>query len=427
MKHRDAEIERLVTGPLVPKDEIQHLAASAVHLKGIVRAGAVWPELECGTSFLHAGPPLGDREPRAAMKGAVMALLLAQGVAGNVNEAHALVDDGALSLRPCHEVSAVGAMAGVVGAATPVVVVEAANGMRGYAPMNEGLGSALRFGDFDPTTIDRLRYLTTVVAPALSRAIQAADPIDVVELQADALRRADEGHNRNVAATSMLATILAPHLIEANDSVQGEAAARELRDNGHFFLAPSMAAAKVLADGLHARGPRGIVTAIASNGHSTGIRVSGTRGWFERPARIEVFQPLHGMDRRDADHPVGDSSVVETIGLGAMALSAAPGLARAMGWSLEQAQAHVGQMYAICETTSPRYTIPTRNFEPAPLGISVAKVLETGILPAFTTGFSHTELGHGRVGFGMVRVDRGAFEDAAAALAGKTVAGVDHA
>jgi hypothetical protein len=417
--HRNsAEIDRVMkTTSVTPVDEIQAIAAQPIHLRGFARAGDIWPQLETELTFLHGGPPLEGVEPRAPMLGALIGLLLAKGHAPEAGAARSMIERGALSLHPCHSFAAVGAMAGVVGAETPMVIVEGCDGQRAYAPMNEGLGTALRFGDFDSATLDRLRFLSRVVVPGLNRAIAAAPEIDIVTLQADALRRADEGHNRNVAATSMLATALVPHIVEENQATDASLILRELRDNGHFFLALSMAAAKAMADTLHAKGPHGIVTAIASNGYSTGIRVSGRSDWFIRPPQVDILHPLNGMRPEDADPPLGDSSVTETVGLGAMSLSAAPGLARAIGWSVAQAQAHVSQMYDICASTSPHFQIPSRDFAPAPLGISVDKVLETGILPAFTCGFSHRELGGGRAGFGMVRVARGAFEDAAAAFA----------
>lgn len=426
MKQPQAEIDRVMfADTAVPLGPLPEIAAQPVYLRGFARAGDIWPDLEAGRTFLHGGPPLNGAEPRAPMVGALVGMLLAQGAAPDPETALRMVRSGALDLNPCHSRGAVGAMAGVVGAATPMVVVETFDGRSAYAPVNEGLGTALRFGDYDRATLDRLLYLGRVVLPALNRAVKQAQPIDIVTLQADAMRRSDEGHNRNVAATSMFATLLAPTVIETNAMRDAIAAMSEIRDNGHFFLALSMAAAKATADTMHARGPRGIVTAISSNGHVTGIRVSGREDWFVRPPQIDVLRPINGAGTADADPPLGDSSVTETVGLGAMSLSAAPGLARALGWTFEQAQEHVSQMYQICETTSPIYQIPCRDFAPAPLGITVAKVLATGILPAFTGGFSHRELGRGRVGFGLVRAAIGAFEDAAKALA-EDDAGAGH-
>jgi hypothetical protein len=416
MTHTDAEIDRSTEVAPVAVDEIQRTVQQPVWLRGFRRAGDIWPELEAGDLFLHAGPPLDGREPRSPMLGAITGLLRQRGVDATVDTVRSMVDAGTITLASCHSHAAVGAMAGIVGANTPMVVVETDDGTRGYAPVNEGLGSALRFGDFDPATMEHLRFLTEVVSPALTRAVEAAPAVNITQTQADATRRGDECHNRNVAASSMFATRMAPSIVETNDTEVARATLQELSLNGHFFLAMSMAASKLTADHLQRRNIPGLVTAIASNGYVTGIRVSGLSEWFSRPVAIDVFRPLAGMTVEDADHPVGDSSVTETTGLGAMIITNAPRLARALGWSIRRARQHVTEMQQICATTRTDIQVPATDFEPGPLGIDVHKVLQTGHLPGFTGGFAHREPGRGRVGFGLVRVDRQAFVDAAIAM-----------
>lgn len=417
MTHTDAEIDRTTEVVVAAQDEIQRTVQQPVWLRGFHRAGDIWPELEADTMFLHAGPPLDGREPRPPMLGAMTGLLRQRGRNVTVDQVRSMVADGSITMASCHSHGAVGAMAGIVGANTPMVVVEAAGGALGYAPLNEGLGSALRFGDFDPGTLGHLRELTEVVSPALTRAVHAAPEINITQMQADASRRGDECHNRNVAASSMFVTRIAPYIVRTSDRKIAEATFAELSANGHFFLAMSMAASKLTADQLQGKNIPGLVTAISSNGHTTGIRVSGLDGWFSHPIDIDVFQPLAGRSIADADHPVGDSSVTETTGLGAMILTNAPRLAKALGWTIERARQHVDEMREICVTTRTDIQVPTEDFEPGPLGIDVHKTLQAGHMPGFSGGFAHRDPGQGRVGFGLVRVDRQAFVNAATALA----------
>jgi hypothetical protein len=279
----------------------------------------------------------------------------------------------------------------------------------------------VRFGDFDDGTIARLRHLAGVVAPALDRALQVADPVDVVQLQADALRRGDECHNRTVAASALLTTRIAAAIVRANDRDAAAATLDALSSNPHWFLSVSMAAAKAAADALHECAPPGIVTGISSNGHGTGIRVSGVSGWFMAPSPQPELRLFDGFRADDVAPPMGDSCNVETNGLGAMAFTAAPGLVRALGWPLARAREHVEALRDICLTSSGVYELPDSDFAGTPLGISVDRVLATGTVPAFTSGFSHKVQGRGRVGFGLARVAIEAFEAAGRALGAREV------
>ena len=61
--------------------------------------------------------------------------------------AQALIGSDRLRLQPCHRLSAVGQMMGVVTPSMPLLVVEnRAHGNRAYYTLNAGLGKALRFG-----------------------------------------------------------------------------------------------------------------------------------------------------------------------------------------------------------------------------------------------------------------------------------------
>src|SRR5260370_1377550 len=77
-----------------------------------------------------------------------------------------------------------------------------------------------------------------------------------------------------------------------------------------------------------------IVTGRSRNGTDFGIRRSGTgSAWFTAPApKVEgVYFPGYGPD--DAGLDMGDSAITETVGLGAFAMAAAPGIAGLVGKS----------------------------------------------------------------------------------------------
>ena len=114
-----------------------------------------------------------------------------------------------------------------------------------FATLNEGLGTVLRFGAYGPEVIDRLRWMSEVLGPVLDAAIQASEPIDVTTLIGQALAMGDEGHNRSVAASALLARRLAPAIAPLDGAVE---VLTFLAGNDHFALNLSMAAAKLCMD-----------------------------------------------------------------------------------------------------------------------------------------------------------------------------------
>jgi hypothetical protein len=89
---------------------------------------------------------------------------------------------------------------------------------RAYATLNEGLGKVLRFGANDDSVMERLRWMARALGPALGRALATSGPIDLKMLTGQALQMGDECHNRNVAATALLARQLAPALVKSTSA-----------------------------------------------------------------------------------------------------------------------------------------------------------------------------------------------------------------
>ena len=84
------------------------------------------------------------------------------------SERQALAASGRIRLQPCHSLSAVGPMTGVITPSMPLMVVEnRAHGNRAYCTLNEGLGKVLRFGANDASVLERLHWLQQTVAPSL--------------------------------------------------------------------------------------------------------------------------------------------------------------------------------------------------------------------------------------------------------------------
>jgi hypothetical protein len=312
-------------------------------------------------------------------------------------------------------------MAGVVSASMPMWIVEdAQSGRRAFCTLNEGLGRVLRYGAYDDDVLRRLQWLGGVLAPVLAAALERQpEPIDLRDTTAQAIQMGDEAHNRNRAATSLLLRELAPALLELEmASKQVADTVRFISGNDHFYLNLSMAAAKVTADAAAGVANSSIVVAMARNGTTFGIRLSGTGDrWFTGPSGIPEGLYLPGFGADDANPDIGDSTITETVGLGGLAMAAAPAIVQFVGGRPEEAVAATLSMYDVTWSESRSYRIPALGFRGTPLGIDAREVVHTGLLPIVNTGIAHRQPGVGQIGAGLVRPPMNVFVEAIAALA----------
>jgi hypothetical protein len=406
-------------------------AATAESARRLTTARALWVDVRPAAEvlgldrgeFLHAGPPVDWAHACGPLRGALLGAMVYEGLADTVEEAETLAAQGAVRLAPCHSRGAVGPMAGVVSASMPMSVFEETEyGGRSYCSLNEGLGKVLRFGAYAPEVIDRLRWMQSVLGPALAAVLRVTGPVDVPMLIAQALQMGDECHNRNRAATSLLVRELAPALLDSGlPSSDAAAVLRFIVGNDHFFLNLSMPASKAAADAARNIPGSALVVAMARNGTELGIQVSGTGDeWFTAPAPMVEGLFLPGFGPEDANPDLGDSTITETAGIGGFAMAAAPAIVRFVGGDVASALANSRRMYEITATEHPLYQIPALGFRGTPAGIDVTKVVRTGVLPIINTGIAGAQPGVGQVGAGLVSPPMSVFVDAVRSLARQT-------
>jgi hypothetical protein len=372
-----------------------------------------------GRSILHSGPPIEWPRMAGPVRGAIVGAILFEGWAETPEAAEALAESGAVSFSPCHHHGAVGPMAGVVSPSMPVVVVEnTAAGTRASATLNEGLGKVLRFGAYDEGVLTRLRWFASTLGPALSRALASNGPMDLRSLTGQALQMGDEGHNRNVAATSLFTRSIAPSVVRTSDEVTATAVLDFLRGNDHFFLNLSMAACKSALDAAHGIEASTVVTAMSRNGVDFGVRMSGTGSrWFTNPVGVPDGLYFPGYGPEDANPDLGDSAITETFGIGGFAMAAAPAIVRFVGGTPEDALETTRSMGRITLARNPAYTLPSLGFVGTPTGIDARRVVDSGIPPVINTGIAHRQAGIGQIGAGIARAPLACFGQALVALA----------
>lgn len=369
--------------------------------------------LEPGT-FLHAGPPITWDRTSGPLRGALIGAALFEGLVATPEKAESRFAAGEYTLEPCHHHGAVGPMAGVVSPSMWMWVVED-EGRRAVCSLNEGLGKVLRMGAFGPAVIERLTWMSTVLGPALRDALADFGPLDARAHMAQALQMGDELHNRNRAATSLLTRVLGSSLAKGSHAPEIFAF---IDTNDHFFLNIGMASAKLSCDGARDIPGSSIVTAMARNGTDFGIQVSGCGSqWFTGPAGVPDGLYMGDYGPEDANPDIGDSTIMETAGLGAFAMAAAPAIVRFIGGTVDQAIPATLSMYEITKGEHPAYALPPLEFRGSPVGIDVALIARTGILPVVNTGIAGKVAGTGQVGAGLVRPPANVFTDALSALA----------
>ncbi|MFU8874053.1 DUF1116 domain-containing protein [Micromonospora sp. SL4-19] len=370
--------------------------------------------------FCHAGPPITWERASGPMRGALIGAMLFEGLADSPDEASALLAAGSVQLEPCHARGGVGPMAGVVSPSMWVFVLrDETHDRTSWCSLNEGLGKVLRYGAYSPDVIDRLRWMSAVLGPALRAALRRGGPIDVKAIIGQMVQMGDEGHNRNRAGTLMLLRDLLPHLVDAGlPSADVAEVARFVGGNDHFFLNLVMPAAKLQTAAAAGIPGATVVTAMARNGTDFGIQVSGTGdAWFTGPAEVPsgLFLGAYGPD--DANPDIGDSAITETAGLGGFAMAGAPAIVRFVGGTVPDALRTTAQMYEITAAENPAYALPILDFRGAPTGIDVVSVVRTGLRPQINTGIAGRVPGTGQVGAGLVQPPVECFTAALSALA----------
>lgn len=418
-------IDRLEQRPGGPLDAanrrvVERVISAEPVLVDVLPAGQVAPELR-ERVLLHAGPPLPWERFTGPARGACIGALLYEGWADDEADALRQLDQGRVQFIPCHQVGFVGPMGGITSPSMPVLLVEErTTGVRAACNLNEGVGRVMRFGAYGPDVLERLRWQRDVLGPALGGALQRTDGLPLRPLMAKAITLGDEFHQRNTAASLLLLRELAPLLAESGLPASAHAAVlRFLGQTEQFFLNVAMAVGKATMDAARREAGGTVVTAMARNGFEFGIRISGTGDrWFTAPVNVPDGLYFSGYGPADANPDIGDSAIMETMGLGAFCMAAAPAVVPYVGaGGFAEGLAVTRQMREITLAENPDLAIPTLDFAGAPTGIDVRSVVRTGILPLVNTGIAHREPGVGQVGAGTVRAPMGCFEAALLVLA----------
>ena len=293
----------------------------------LLKAIPVWDGIETAANafalasnvLLHAGPPFESPATISMpiLNSACVAAVY-EGLARDFDQAEAMIKAGEILLKPAQDHSTVTPLAAVVSASMPMHLVMdvSAPKNRIYAPINGGSRPAMRLGLRSMDVVEHMHWLNGSFTDLLRQGLTRQ--IEVVPIAVAALREGDDCHGRTPIGTRLLMQTIESRIPGGIT----DAGTREFIDTSpSIFLNLWMAASKCLMMRASAVAESSFVTAVAGNGVDTGIQISALPGrWFQAPAtapngRFDVDLP---SDR--ALPAIGDSAVVEGLGLGAMSI-----------------------------------------------------------------------------------------------------------
>jgi hypothetical protein len=366
--------------------------------------------------ILHCGPAIEWEKVADPLRRSIRAAIMAEGWADNPDSAGNLVARGDVELDAANHHGAVIPMASAIGPSAPVFVVDnEEGGTRAYSAINQGPGEVAWFGRETPAAVERLVFLREVVGPLFKQCLEETGPIELFTIASQGLQMGDDLHMRTQATTNLLIRALLPQLMKLDHPRTGELA-KFLATNHLFFLNLAMAGAKSLTLWAEQVEGASIVTTMARNGATYGIRLAGPSEWFiteSPPISQAIYYADYGPEQGGRD--IGDSAVLELTGLGGAAAAASPAVAAFIGGSMRDAIATTQDQDLVCVSRSTRFKLPMLDFRGTPLGVDVRKVVELGITPKVNTGILHASEGLGQVGAGVaeapIKIFRGALLD----------------
>jgi hypothetical protein len=396
----------------------RRLDRGAPQLVEVRTARDVVPGL-AGKMLLHCGPRIELDDVSDPLRRSMRSAICAEGWADTPDEADQLLTTGTVTFEPANDHQTVVPMATVMGPQTPVWVVQLPDtDITTYAPLGQGSGDVAWFGKDSQGAIDTLILLRDVIGPVLEETIRDSGPVDILSLAAQAVAMGDDVHVRTQAATNLLFRTLLPALTTGSHPRKREAA-EFLSANHLLFLSLAMAGARALTTwGAQVEGSS-VITGLSRNGTTYSAWLGdGSRMRSTAPSPMigrALYKP--GQNGDNAAPDIGDSAVLELIGLGGAAAANSPAVAQLVGGTMAHAAELTEQLDRVCVGRSSRINLPMWGMRGSPLGVDVRYVVELGLPPQVTTGILDAHSGSGQIGAGVATAPIECFNELALALA----------
>ena len=358
--------------------------------------------------FLHAGPAFSSVASvckpilNSAAVGAVF-----ECIADNLDHAMNMLMAGEIELRPAQDYGVVTPLAGVVTPHMPLHYVYDGNHGRTVCltPINGGNGAAMRLGQCSDAAVAHMRWINGPVLDCLAAGL--GEGLELIQFASAGLAEGDDCHGRTIAATQLLVN-------EISSRSKGDIANDEVRtflnQSPSMFLNLWMAASKCIMMAASGIDGSSMITAMGSNGVDVGVQIAGLPGvWFTAPAAPPNGQIADTLDESRKLGAIGDSAVVEALGLGAMTINQSPEQMKNLGNFLPDDFADRVIALNGCEHFDFTLAKP-------PIGITARSIHEYGAAMVVALGIIDSEGELGRIGGGIFDPPMEPFNLALAAL-----------
>lgn len=376
-----------------------------------------------GKIILHSGPYIEYNDMVDLHKRSMQNAALREGYAKTAEEADAMLKAGEIKLDAALNYNTLGNGAGVITPNLSMFVVEdRRTGLRAATIPMEGdcEGGLCGWGRFSPEIDKNLDYMRDDIFPYIKEYLHKIGGLAVKPILAEALNMGDEHHTRQDAAGMILAKKMTTGLVKMGWPQEVlENVIHYVVDTPRLFHSVGMGACRVAMLPNIGLEYSTVVTCFCGNGVEFGMKVAGLGDqWFKIPAPQLVGQYTSSKySAKDAIPWFGDSCIVECAGLGGIATSAAPMVARIQGKSSRDAVQQTKNMQKICVGRNPNFTIANMEFDTLPVGIDIMRCLKNGIGPVLNGGNFHVD--GGLIGAGFLEVPLELFQKGLKAFAEK--------
>lgn len=271
--------------------------------------------------LLHAGPPFNNVKdiPQPVMNSLCIGAMY-EGWAVERSEAQDLILAGDIKIAAAQDHNIVVPLAGVVSPSMQLMVVSDARNpqARKYSVFNEGMVHCTRLGVMNAQLPQHLTWLNTEFADWVAKSLQ--EPISLLPLIKESLAQGDDCHGRTIAGSALIAN----QLRQQSPSSASEEIDEFLNESLAFALNVWMAACSLMMAAAEGVANSSIITRAGGNGFEFGVQVAAQPGkWITAPAPAinGAIEAAHtGYKALGA---IGDSAVVDFMGLGGQVLNTA--------------------------------------------------------------------------------------------------------
>ena len=370
---------------LLAAQQIEPIWNGLVQLKDILEQ----PEQKI---ILHAGPPFASLDviPQA-VKNSLLIGIQYEGWASDKAAAEALLTSGQITLAPAQDHDAVVPLAGVITPSMYLLVVADKRNTdnKKYAVLNEGMTLCTRVGVYDEAIIEHLKWLNQNLGACL--AANFKEPVLLAPILQQSLLRNDDGHGRTMAASALLAEVIESWGLRDQRTVDF------LRGALAWSLNYWMAMSALILGSFEAYGDERFITKVGGNGHEFGLQLSNNPGvWLTAKAPEVKGNKEAGLEAAEALGAIGDSALVDFLGLGGQVLDIAQ-------FSAKNLMKFIPEDYM---TRAHEFTLGTLPLLGGRAAIAdYEKILNTNKGPLVVLGMISQSGEQGRIGGGVATVD----------------------